>query len=293
VGPRDVLERLGFAGARVHRLGESWNAHWLVRTAGGPVVLRRYASDRTIGEIVYELRVLDAVAALGWPVATASVAPVMLGDHVWCVFGYIPGRQPAPRTADGFRAEQRERGRLLARLHADLSTLQAFGQRPNWFRRDEILGEPVEIALRTYAARRPDEAAVLLRSLDQTRRCFGDLCAAAPPAMLIHGDVARWNLRYHRGRLTGVLDWDFTHVDHRAADFAWAWRGRYDEVVHGYEEVSPLPPVERALIAPCYWAWTLDYARMLIERAPDGEPNPTEFDWVMQHIARGSALTAE
>jgi hypothetical protein len=53
---------------------------------------------------------------------------------------------------------------------------------------------------------------------------------------------------------------ELAHWDHRVADFALSWRGKYDEVIHGYSEVSPLEPEEWALITPLWWAGLIDGA---------------------------------
>src|SRR5205085_616727 len=48
--------------------------------------------------------------------------------------------------------------------------------------------------------------------------------------------------------------------DRRVGDFAIGWRGKYDEVVRGYEQVSPLDPEEWALITPLWWAFLIEDA---------------------------------
>ena len=80
--------------------------------------------------------------------------------------------------------------------------------------------------------------------------------------MVTHGDLIGGNVLYARGALSGVIDFDFAHLDLRVADFVWTWRGRYDDFVRGYEEVTPLPATERALLAPAYWVTVLDSVRM-------------------------------
>jgi Ser/Thr protein kinase RdoA (MazF antagonist) len=80
---------------------------------------------------------------------------------------------------------------------------------------------------------------------------------SAPAPVVIHGDLTPWNTRYARGTLSAVLDFDAAHLDLRVADFALSWRGHHDAVVRGYQEVSPLEPVEQGLLVPIYWAWII------------------------------------
>ncbi|MGH2588553.1 MAG: hypothetical protein ACRDJE_26825, partial [Dehalococcoidia bacterium] len=89
-----------------------------------------------------------------------------------------------------------------------------------------------------------------------------------------------WNIRYARGTLSAVLDFDAAHLDLRVADFALSWRGYQDDVVRGYEEVSPLEPVERELLVPVYWAWVIASAVAAIDA---GEPSDR---WAVRHLLR-------
>ncbi|GIE91860.1 hypothetical protein [Actinoplanes regularis] len=52
-----------------------------------------------------------------------------------------------------------------------------------------------------------------------------------------------------------MLDFEFTHLNFRVADFALAWRGYQYEVIRGYHEVQPLSELEQELILPTYHAW--------------------------------------
>lgn len=69
----------------------------------------------------------------------------------------------------------------------------------------------------------------------------------------------KWNLRFQKGKLSGILDFELAHWDHRVGDFALSWRGKYDEVVYGYDEVSPLEPEEWELLTTM---WRRDSLRV-------------------------------
>lgn len=171
---------------------------------------------------------------------------------------FLPGEPPA---LDDPLAEQRARGRLLATFHADLAQIQGFGQRGNWRRCEQILHDPaLERILIAHARTRPDEVCILLWHLHRARERVAGLALQPRPGQIIHGDFAHWNLRFQDDRLTGILDFELAHWDHRIADFALAWRGKYDAVIHGYDEVSSLEPEEWALLTPMWWAWLIDGA---------------------------------
>jgi Ser/Thr protein kinase RdoA (MazF antagonist) len=86
-------------------------------------------------------------------------------------------------------------------------------------------------------------------------------------------------MRYIRGELSGVFDFDNTHVDLRVADFALSWRGRHDGVIEGYEQESSLEPIDRELLVPVYRAWVIASAVKAIE-----EGNAPR--WAVIHLRR-------
>ncbi len=269
-------------------LGGRMNQHWLVETCGKRLVLRR--SMQSADEIDYELSLLERIAALGWPVAVAVAAPIELSGYVWSLAPFLPGE---PLSDKYSVAEQRGRGRLLAEFHADLAQLGAFGQRGTWLRCEEFLGDPaLDDLLIKHELERPEEMYILRWHLDRARARIDGLRLHDRPGIIIHGDFAPWNLRFQDGRLSGILDFELSHWDHRIADFALAWRGRYDHVIHGYTEVSPLEPEEWALLTPVWWAWLLAGAchdirngirddgwtiRKLLQRSPLMGPDSAEF----------------
>lgn len=281
---REVLEQFGVEPSAIHRVRRGRNTHWIVATSGERVVLRRYAASCSLREVEYELRLLEHLSGKGWPVADPLAPPRTIDREIWCVFRYIGGRGPSYRTAEGATAEQRRRGLLLARLHHDMPDHDTFGQREGWRRTDEGLFDragklPAEVVLRAYEQRQPDEGRFLRGYADRTRERLAELTPLAPDPILIHGDFAPWNMRYVAGELSGVFDFDNAHLDLRVADFALSWRGRHEGVIDGYEQESPLAPIDRELLVPVYWAWLIASAVIAIEEgnAPD---------WAIAHLRR-------
>jgi aminoglycoside phosphotransferase (APT) family kinase protein len=285
--PAAVLERLGLAARPLLALGGLANEQWLVGRGAERAVLRRFDRDRSLASVTYELEVQRLVAARGWPVPDALGDPFEADGFVWCLLAYREGRRPSPRTPAGNLREQRRRGRLLAELHADLAGLTHLGQRDDWVRHDEVFALRPSLAelLELRRARIPAAEAALLREhAERTAQELSDLDAGAQPAIVIHGDFTPWNLRFKDGRLSAVLDWELTHLDLRVAEFALAWRGVYAGVLRGYEEIAPLTPVERELVAPIRRAWLLNVARSTLLWTPaDERPG---FDWVVGQLMR-------
>jgi Ser/Thr protein kinase RdoA (MazF antagonist) len=273
-----VLETFGVR--VVAPLGGRLNKHWLVHGRGGLRVLRRWA--KPWDDIEYELRLLARVAALGWPVSPAVEDPVEVDGQVWCLFPYLPGDPP---SGEDPIAEQRARGRLLAELHVDLARLGELGQRSGWRRCEEILSDPaLDRVLAEHEWERAEEVRLLRRHLDRARDRIATLQPHARPGMIIHGDFTPWNLRYAAGRLSGILDFEFAHWDHRVGDFALSWRGRHDTVVHGYAEVAPLEPGEWELLTPVWWAWLIEGA------CRDLAAGTRDDGWTVRALLRRSPL---
>jgi Ser/Thr protein kinase RdoA (MazF antagonist) len=251
-------------------LGGNANMHWLVSGVSGlpedeRAVLRRYGPWRSEAEVAYELRVVERVAAMGWVVPRPLSAPVRVGRHLWCLFSYVPGTRRRVHADWSEREAQRSRGRLLAELHADLATIADLGQRPGWLRRDEVLGPrsdgpTVEEAISAGVVK--EDATVMLAFAARAKRRLEALRTARAPLLVNHGDLNGSNVLYRNGQMSGIIDFDFTHLDFRAADFAWTWRGRNDDFVYGYEEVTRLSAAERDMLAPAFWVTVLESARM-------------------------------
>lgn len=225
-----VLASYGLRAEETHDIRSGRvNRHWRAVAGGETYIVRRYHGSRTRAAIEYEHTVLDHVRREGWPVA----APVRMPDggtiaHVdgasYALFPFLPGR-PAPY---GRPAHLRLRGALLARLHRDLASCPATGQRDGcgrlWeldtFVRAGTGFATLSELLRAFAATHRELAAsvrrekyAMLREL--ARLGYGEL-AAAP----CHFDFHRDNLLFQGGELTGLLDFDWVRLDARAADVA-------------------------------------------------------------------------
>lgn len=274
--PEEVLRRLG--ARSIAPLGGRLNLHWHIEVQNTPLVLRRWAQSAS--DVAYEVHLLERIAALGWPVAPVLEEPFALAGYLWSLSSFLPG-DPPNRTS----GEQRAQGRLLAELHTDLATLTDIGQRGMWRRGEAILADPkVEPLLCAKEPEHPEGIRILLWHLERARARVTGLALQDRPDQLIHGDFAPWNLRFQNGKLSGILDFELAHRDHCLGDFALAWRGKYDGVIHGYHEVSPLEPEEWALLTPLWWAFLIENAYQLLREGTwdDG--------WILSKLLQRSPL---
>ncbi len=261
-------------------LGGRRNLHWLVKCRQETLVLRRWAQP--LEDIHYEMRILDRLAAMKWPVAPALAEPIELDGYFWSLAAFLPG---SPRNEKADRDAQRQRGRLLAKLHADLMQLDGIGQRGRWRRCEEVLSDStLDSVLQQYEGGRPEAARILRWHLEKARNRMVGIPLKNRPGMVIHGDFAPWNIHYLKGRLSGVLDFELAHWDHRIGDFALSWRGIYDDVIHGYNEVSPLDSDEWELLTPMWWAFLIEGACHDIRK---GNLDP---EWTIKQLLRRSPL---
>ena len=128
------------------------------------------------------------------------------------------------------------------------------------------------------------------RPEDRRTEVFDRLDLDGAATTVLHGDFAPWNLLYESERLSGILDFEATHLNYRVADFANSWRGYQDEVIEGYETVSKLSDLERELLAPAYWAWMFIGVKQAIETALAENDAPPDFEWQVRHLLRREGL---
>jgi homoserine kinase type II len=292
----EALRQFGLAEAHVRAIRSGRvNQHWHVATPGRELVLRRYTPTRSLAAIAWEHELLALAAAQGWPVAV-PLAPVdgspvvTVDDARYSLFPRLPGR-PAPYER---LWAKRIKGRLLARLHDDLSRFEDDSQRDGFGRAWELdvfvepaVGEPFNALLRRFGQDHPELASAVrteryrsLRELSRLR--YGEL-----PTMPVHADFHHDNLLFEAGTLTALLDFDFARRDAPAFDIAQsialeclepptfdAIDPRYAHAfLDGYASQRPLRPEEAQLIVPLVRAAQLLLVTLrLTEWASDTNP---------------------
>jgi aminoglycoside phosphotransferase (APT) family kinase protein len=268
-------------------LGGRSNEHWLVESEGSRLVLRGY-SPEPFDDIDYELAVLRRLRDLGWPVPVAVEEPIYRGGRTWCLFTWLPGAcRPSVNSAE----EKRTRGRLLAALHDSTARMAGIGQRGGFGRSDAMIRDPELVSLlRVYEEIKPAEGHILRWHLDRAHEAFACIDGEAAETIVLHSDFAPWNLLFEGERLTGILDFEATHLDYRVADFALSWRGKHDAVIDGYQEVHRLTDLDWELLVPVYWSWLFVGVKKEIRAMIAGDRPPHDFEWQVRHLMRRSGL---
>jgi homoserine kinase type II len=268
-----ILDRFGIEPAAISAVAAGrYNTHWRVVTPAGECALRRYNPARLAASIPYEHAMLAHAAARGWPVAVPAksrdgTTAVETEGRVFALFPWLagqPGRAHSP-------AHLRIKGRLLARLHHDLTSFGTGAQRAGFGRIWE-LDLPLQSSrfatfnemLREFGREHTRLASAIraqrYRSLRELARSgYGDLADVE-----LHGDFQRDNLLFDGGDLTGVLDFDNAHRDARVVDVAWSIISDCAEpptdtaidptlaaaLVGGYAGHTPLSDAELRLVVP-------------------------------------------
>ena len=252
----DVVQALGLATARLEstRPGDEdsvRNGNWHLWTKDGEHhILRRYHVLRTAEDLTYETRVLDHLTARGWCVPTRIAGPIQYAGRLWAVTRFVPGQPHQAETA----AQQAERGKVLARLHADLRDLD-LGARPGFFQAADLdaMGEfqGWDPGVDLLREQRPDLADRAVQAMGGAKELVQEYDLLGLPQTIVHGDFASWNLHFDdEGRLAGVIDFDLCHLDSRVWELVIA--RMQPDMLAGYQRaaVEPLADDELAAIEP-------------------------------------------
>ncbi|MBE1531957.1 phosphotransferase family protein [Actinomadura algeriensis] len=242
-GPGDALAaRLGATITDLHRLsGGASRETWAFTADGRPLILRRDPPAAPDAEaMAREAALLSSAAAAGVPVPTLVDHGDDLDGAPYLIMERLAGetiprrllRTPRPGLA-------RDLGAILARLHTmasvpglpDADPLDALAEYYDAF------GEPrpaVELAFRRLREHRPSPTG----------------------RTVVHGDFRNGNLMIDGPKVTGVLDWELSHLGDPAEDLGWlcvkAWRfgsphpvggfGPREDLLAGYADGGGTPP---------------------------------------------------
>ncbi len=293
--PETVLDAFRLRGATrsVLKTG-AWNRHWLATGEGAATVLRRTHSSRSRGSVEWEQRLIAAALKRGWPAPAAvpsaeGTTAFEYEGHLWSLAPHLPGEPPSAASVP----LRHVMGRLLAGLHRDLESAMEPGQRPGagkvWeldLRVQPATDLTFNALLAEFARDHNDLAAAIRRHRYRNLRELARLYYQDLPDRPIHGDFAPWNLLFHEGRLSGVIDWDQSRQDALACDIAPLLLpfqplepALCRALFEGYEAVRPLSDLEWGLMPALVRASALSWISFLLVLWRLGEP-------VVANIAR-------
>jgi Ser/Thr protein kinase RdoA (MazF antagonist) len=273
--PAAVLAALGAGRCEVTALSDvpGGNANWLINgDSGHRLVLRRHHSEATPAGLAWEHAVLHHLAGAGWTVPEPLGELTEYQGHWYELNRYVPGHPVRPEG----RGEQAQRGRVLARLHLALRELgDRIGPRPGWRPQHTHTTGLTSIdwgaSVRALAAASPRLAEWASTAAAGTRSELAAAGAAALPVTVVHGDFAEWNMHYTGGHLTGVIDFELTHLDSRPFELAMARTYRAPAAAAAYRaELArlgwPLSPLEESATGPVYRAVRVGLAAWPLEQ---------------------------
>lgn len=291
--PRAAARALGVDPTSLRFLSRRVNTHWRVADGRRRLVLRRYghADDAVGSSALWEAEAVARIAACGLPVPQAIAGPVRLGDAIWALFPFLPGRHLGRSAVDEPRYLRL--GGTLADIHRGTEAMICPPQRPGF--QEAVFG-----ALPRTGGERRREA--LLKVADDADAVLGhrlrcelealearnlpDVFAGAP-RRIVHSDFVPWNLRFQGGRFSALLDFELAHVDVEAMDLASARRGYHDAVVTGYLSRRPLPTAQVAALDALWTASLFTWVWVMLEEAErKGFLETKAFSWHIEQFAK-------
>jgi homoserine kinase type II len=254
------------------------NRHWFLDEGPRRLVLRQYNAARSSEAVAWEQALVRHAADADWP--TPKPLPTAGGEtvvrhsgHLWSLAPFLPGEPELAPTPERWAL----RGKLLARLHADLASFENSDQRPGvgsvidldaWLAGS---GLTFEKAVATLAETHPELAGHARERRERSLEELARLGFDALPRQAIHGDFQDYNLLWSGHELTGLLDFDSARLDAPVVDLAVMLMPfmplsveETAALLRGYESVRQLSPQERASIPALVRAHVLWWVATLL-----------------------------
>ncbi len=260
------------------------NDLFLVQTARGRCVLKVYGNGwRTEPEILYEVQLLDHLAAKGVLVARAIAAkdrrpvqsfPTPAGNRFAVLFTFAAGAKPVPPfTPVLYEIE----GRAAAAMHrAADDFVTTYHRRPMDL--TYLLDQPA--ALIQPLLEDPEARRFFLGFVHQLRRAIGARAARGLDWGPCHGDLTLDNFHITADRRIVWYDFDSGGPGWRAGDLqGWAAirpeaRARWEAFLRGYQDVRPLASVNveaAPYLSAAFdvWGMAVDLQNRIMEQGTD------------------------
>jgi len=187
----------------------------------------------------------------------------------YSLFPRLTGRRGNP----GRPRQPRELGRLLGVLHRDLAAVSAAAP-PDAF--PPILQMPADPAWQHLdALEDADLTGLIRRKLAEVRAAAASAARGRPGVQLVHGDWHDGNILYRGGRVSGIVDFDFAHLDLPLVDVAIATLipevKDSAQIAAGYFGARPPAEHELDLIATAQRARVLGHVAFFLGRHAGGD----------------------
>ncbi len=204
---------------------------WRVHSPSGDYILRQYRATADVAKVRYELEVLRQLGAMPLSFAVAVPIPTRAGDvlsvregAVLTLVRAISGANPDRVSTSHAAVVGEALGELvqaLARVAvAPPASVKDYGHTAEIH---PAVPDPAAALLALPLA--PGQAERMARLLEAQQAPVLQVYAGGVPQQQIHGDWVYANLLMENGRITGVLDFEFTCPDLRAMDLASALSG--------------------------------------------------------------------
>ncbi len=254
-------------------LGGRASANWLVVRGGDPLVLRRYSDVLELGPerlrqaIDWQVEVRTRVRRAGWPVAAAIGEPLRSDGAWWTLESWLPGA-PAVMTPS-------QHADLIAQWQRIDGIAEDLGPQPHRLDHLAVLND-AEAARYLAQCENVQDREWLLTRLDQVLAGAQRVDWEASRRTLVHGDLARHNILWADGNLSGVLDFELATIDRRITEAIHVWRCRHDDVLLAYDQQVPLNDQEWRMLLIDWWALMLTLSLFQLRRGR--QPRRWELD---------------
>lgn len=254
----DILEQYGIAGAEVAKPAPTATQqprthYWTVLSERGRFFLRRFYSWYRPANIRYMHSVMRRLAMHNLPVP--EIVPGPSGESFveaqganWALYRALDGRGA---TAQDWMWGRPKAAEALGHMHAALERFTPEGEPfAPW---GAWTLDTVDRVLESWHPH-PDLSPDLLAHVrDRLATRYFDELYPALPKLIVHGDYLPANVLWRgdsmNAQVSGILDFEKTHLDTALFDFAWGLGDRRPPLLRAtlaaYTRVRPLSPVER------------------------------------------------
>ena len=292
---------------------------------------RRYKQGRREADVQFEHSVINHLVARDFDLAARIINTRDGRSYVrrlegsddrveyvfYGIFDFLPGEDTytwdAPPTN---REVLSNAAAVLARFHNAIFDLNPEGQRHEPGIIEFLPAIAGHIEKRAEAAGKTqldicllDNLSLFTDNIDRTLEAIDNKKYKELPHQVIHRDYHPGNLKFQNKRVTGLFDYDWTKIEARCFDVAFAvihfctlWRGKqdghlgldkattfldsYQKTLKGSEGVAPLSHVELRYLPPLIRAGIIYWIYWFIEDFYDTKADPIEYSRFLEHYAR-------